>query len=535
MKVINTPFFIVLEPKSKVYWLNGGTTWFTATDIMGEWKPNKNPPEKVANAWKAEQNAVGAKNTSPRPTKDKGVPRIIVATEPTELIVADGEPKFSPIVGNELLYMSNTEDDVFMDIAAQDYYVVLSGRWYRSKSMQGPWEFVRSDQLPKSFANIPENSEKGDVLTFVAGTTQSQEAIMDSQVPQTAAIKRSEAKLQVTYDGKPQFKLIPKTTIEYAVNTDKTVLKIADRYYCCDQAVWFVANDPMGPWVICDRVPLEVQSIPPESPCYNVKYVYVYDSTPDVVYVGYTPGYYWCYPYYGTIVYGTGFYYPRWVGTVCYSRPYTWGFHVNYNPWTGWCFGMSWSSGWSFFSIGFGHHGGWWGPGGYCWRPHYNYFNHPLVIYRPVNIYTRDIMIGSKNRFRQTNLYNWGENRNRVADVGTFRMTDRSLSSSKMMAVKNQENNVFVDRDGNVLRREKGGTWLQRDQGRWSPTETQETRPLSETIRPQTEERVSQPHHQMSRPQIDSLDREHIARTRGAERTQSFRRHSSGSSSRDRQ
>jgi hypothetical protein len=183
MKVINTPFFIVLEPKSKLYWLNGGTTWFTATDIMGEWKPNKNPPEKVANAWKAEQNAVGAKNTSPRPTKDKGVPRIIVATEPTELIVADGEPKFSPIVGNELLYMSNTEDDVFMDIAAQDYYVVLSGRWYRSKSMQGPWEFVRSDQLPKSFADIPENSEKGDVLTFVAGTTQSQEAIMDSQVP----------------------------------------------------------------------------------------------------------------------------------------------------------------------------------------------------------------------------------------------------------------------------------------------------------------------------------------------------------------
>jgi hypothetical protein len=41
--------------------------------------------------------------------------------------------------------------------------------------------------------------------------------------------------------------------------------------------------------------PDDVESIPASNPHYNVKYVHVYDSTPDVVYVGYTPGYYGSY------------------------------------------------------------------------------------------------------------------------------------------------------------------------------------------------------------------------------------------------
>ena len=54
----------------------------------------------------------------------------------------------------------------------------------------------------------------------------------------------------------------------------------------------------------------EIYTIPPDCPVYNVTYVYVYSSTPDVVYVGYTPGYLWSFPYYGVPVYGTGWYYP---------------------------------------------------------------------------------------------------------------------------------------------------------------------------------------------------------------------------------
>jgi hypothetical protein len=96
-------------------------------------------------------------------------PRIIVATQPAELIVSTGPPTYSSLVGNELLYMSNTEADVVMDVPSHQYYVLLSGRWFTGKSLTGPWTYVPPNELPKSFANIPAESDKGYLLASVAG------------------------------------------------------------------------------------------------------------------------------------------------------------------------------------------------------------------------------------------------------------------------------------------------------------------------------------------------------------------------------
>ena len=75
------------------------------------------------------------------------------------------------------------------------------------------------------------------------------------------------------------------------------VIKLSDNsYYCVEAGVWFKATSPQGPWRIVDTVPEEIYTIPPSSPIYYVTYVKVYNSTPEVVYVGYTPG------YYGTVV-----------------------------------------------------------------------------------------------------------------------------------------------------------------------------------------------------------------------------------------
>ena len=89
--------------------------------------------------------------------------------------------------------------------------------------------------------------------------------------------------------------------------------------------------------------------------------------TPDVVYVGYTPGYTGSYVSHGCVVYGTGWWYRPWWGHYYYPRPSTWGFHVRWNPWWGWSFGLSYTSGPFRFSIGWGgyggypRYGGWWG------------------------------------------------------------------------------------------------------------------------------------------------------------------------------
>src|SRR5207344_3390713 len=107
--------------------------------------------------------------------------------------------------------------------------------------------------------------------------------------------------------------------------------------------------------------PKDVQKIPPSNEAYNTKYVYVYESTPEYVYMGYTPGYMGCYVYGPTIVYGTGYYYAPWYGAVYYPRPVTWGFAFSYNPWYGWSVGIGFNYGFMHIGIGFGY-GGWYGP-----------------------------------------------------------------------------------------------------------------------------------------------------------------------------
>ena len=71
-----------------------------------------------------------------------------------------------------------------------------------------------------------------------------------------------------------------------------------------------------------------IYTIPPSSPIYYVTYVKIYEATPQYVYVGYTPGYLGTVvsPY-GTVVYGTGYAYTPWIGSVWYPSPVTYGIY----------------------------------------------------------------------------------------------------------------------------------------------------------------------------------------------------------------
>ena len=56
-------------------------------------------------------------------------------------------------------------------------------------------------------------------------------------------------------------------------------------------------------------VEVETQAIPASSSLYNTKYVQIYESTPEVAYVGYYPDYVNSYNYHGSLVCGTGWWY----------------------------------------------------------------------------------------------------------------------------------------------------------------------------------------------------------------------------------
>jgi hypothetical protein len=470
-RVINTPFGVAKDAQGR-HWMSNGKEWYGAPAAKGPWTLSTNPPADLVRM-------VPKDTAKPPPAIGTGTPKvpkkIVVATEPTELIATDGAPKWKSLGDGALLYVENTVSPWIREVASGNNYLLIAGRWYRARSTTGPWAFVRPDSLPAAFASISPSSPVGGVRTSIAGTDEANDAIADAQIPQTAVVDRKSAKLTVTYDGEPQFKDIPGTKVAYALNTASQVIRVDGKYYAADNAVWFAAPTAKGPWVVADSVPEEeIAKIPADVPVYNLTHLHCYDSTPEVVYVGYTPGYVGSYPYYGVPVYGTGYPYPPyWGGPIYYPRPVTYGVHVGYNPWTGWNVGMSWSNGFFTFGISFG--------GGYgypcCGGYHGGGYHGPVFINNgDINI-GNDINNGNRvnggdrvsqlpaDRAGRDNVYNRPSSKDRVASRDVAQR-----SSQNTRAAQNRTNNVYAGSDGSVYRRTDQG-WDKRQGDSWSRDE----------------------------------------------------------------
>jgi hypothetical protein len=198
--------------------------------------------------------------------------------------------------------------------------------------------------------------------------------VIANSVPQVATVKRSAARLEFGYDGPPQFRPIEGTALESAVNAPVPVIRVDwHNYYALDNGVWFFSESPDGPWAAATWVPPVIYSIPHSSPLHYVTYVRVYDATADDVYVGYTPGYVGSYvALNSTVVYGTGWSYSPWIGSVWYCPPVTWGF--------GFSFWYTWWNPWPWRPVVWA---GWWGPPRPFFRPWWGPWVAPVAV-RPV-------------------------------------------------------------------------------------------------------------------------------------------------------
>lgn len=552
--VVNTPFTIVKNNDNKFY-LYGGKHWYSADAATGPYNPVNTIPgnlQKVEQAVNEANSAnVGYEDASAA-TQDNTISNIIVSTQPAELIQTDGPANFTRIDSTNLTYASNSGNDIFMDVNTRQYYVLISGRWYTSPSLLNHWKYISADKLPEDFANIPEGSAKDNVLASVAGTEAAREAVMDAQIPQTAKVDRNTATTNVTYNGDPHFQSIQGTDMQYAINTSSSVVLIRGIYYAVDNGVWFQSTGgPNGPWIVCTERPSDVDLIPPRCPLYNIKYVYIYDVTPGYVYMGYTPGYLNTFIYGPTVVYGTGFYYDPWFDGYYYTRPWTWGFNMCYNPWVGWSIGYGYRFGWFHFGITVGRPGywagGWWGP--HVYRPPYvwnrnrqygyygnNYYrnrnirvnnNYVTNIYvnRPgVTIRNNRSFINNNRPGNRRPVFDNNNNPNRLPpnsvssrpNFNQNRSPQRDQSQPDIIrqnpgapvnpapalpqTQRTPNNNVFSDRNGNVFQRNPNNNnqWEQRQSNQWR----------------------SVPNN--SNPTVRELNRGQQMRERGEMRTQNF-------------
>ena len=548
-----------------------GDRWVTSTTVNGPWRLAASVPpnaQQMRDALAKDENQSQA-DLLEDPGEDvtallaKGkIPDVIVSTVPAELIVTEGAPEMKPIAGTQILYVANTSGDILLDLENQSYYVPLTGRWFRAKSLDGPWQFVDGEALPKDFAKIPTNNPKASVLATVPGTPAAQEAVIANSIPQTAEVNREDAKFESKYDGEPQFEAVPDTSLQYAANTPTPVIRVdPTSYYAVQGGVWFMGGSPFGPWVVATAVPPVIYSIPTASPIHYVTYVRIYRYSPTVVWVGYTPGYLGtCYSPWGTVVYGTGWNYRPWIGNYWYGAPMTWGFGVgiSWNPWSGWNVGFGWGGYRPIYRPYWGPYYGWhrpptWNrPPGY--RPGYPrptpYGRPPGVSITHVNVYNRPGIArpGVKPAVRPApqpavrpgtrpapgtapgttrpstrpapGATNPSNPSTRPAPGATnpsnpsTRPAPGATNPSTRPATRpapSRPDNVYAGNDGNVYRPKPGGSgWETNDKGKWKPVQP-ETRPSTQPpqARPGTapqqkpQQPQARPAPQPSRPSVD--------------------------------
>ena len=167
-RAINTRVLLLKDAAGEHY-LHLYDGYVEAPTLSGPWKAASQPP---AGAEVAEKAAIDSgqvdlmrgqtdATTGKMPTLSASTPPdVFVETRPAELITFNGQPAYASIPGTALLYAENTSGNVFKCLTDQQTYLLISGRWYRAPSLDGPWQFVPANQLPGEFANITDSARR---------------------------------------------------------------------------------------------------------------------------------------------------------------------------------------------------------------------------------------------------------------------------------------------------------------------------------------------------------------------------------------
>ena len=545
---VNTNWDLFQHEPTNTLYLRNNDTWLKATDVKGPWSPAGTLPGSFKKLPDEENWKDVKANLPGKPIKASAVPKVFVSLQPAELILLTGEPSYLLVQSTELLWVSNTESDVFRMGKAGPVYYLVAGRWFSAPDFTGPWTFA-TPTLPADFKKIPLEHDRSRVLASVPGTDQAAEAVLLAQVPQTARVNKKELKApDVAFQGDAQFTPIETTTVERAVNTDKDIFKVGDAYYMCYQGVWFVGKGSSGPWEVASSVPQEIYKIPTSSPAHHVTYVTIEeDNDDDWVVFAAAAGYTGMMVAYGCTMWGTGYYYPPYWGYGGYYPYYyghfpTYGYSAWYNPWTG-AYGRS-----------AGVYGPYGGAGvGARYNPRTGTYARGAAAYGPYGArgvaQAYNPRTGTYAATRQgSNVYgSWGSTAVQRGDdwAKTNRYTNRqtgattrTIRTDEGSAVTRQGagggrvavgdgGNVYAGNDGNVYRRQDG-TWQKYDNGGWNNTDRQ---PSGERPTP-TDRSTTRQQPTVDRTTQDQLNRDAAARREGTQRTNDYGNYRSGSGTR---
>ena len=260
---VNTNWDLFVNTPEMALYLRNDDTWLKAFDIKGPWAPAGKLPASFGNL-PADENWKDVKASVPgKPVAASAAPSVFVSTEPAELLLLRGAPVYELVAGTSVLWVSNTDSDLFRMGKTGAFYYLVAGRWFSAEDLNGPWTFA-TPKLPEDFKKIPLEHARSRVLASVPGTDQATEAVLLAEIPHTARVDTKQLQApEVQYQDDPQFQPIDGTTLSRAANTDKDIIKVGDLYYMCFQAVWFTSRDATGPWEVAKTVPRRFTQFPP--------------------------------------------------------------------------------------------------------------------------------------------------------------------------------------------------------------------------------------------------------------------------------
>ena len=153
----------------------------------------------------------------------------------------------------DLLWVSNTESDVFRLGKTGPVYYLVAGRWFSAPDFTGPWTFA----TPKLPDGLQEDSARARTLARAGvgarAPIEAIEAVLLAQIPQTARVEQDQVRspageLQRRARSSRRSRARPCSA---RVNTDKDIIQAGAVYYYCSQGVWFTGKS--ADWAVAGR------------------------------------------------------------------------------------------------------------------------------------------------------------------------------------------------------------------------------------------------------------------------------------------
>ena len=405
-RVANTPFIVLQAQDGSFVVRLGSAHWMGSADMGQGYAPVAPPPDAVISALgnppapPAGAHPPAATDGAFTSTANGDLPDVRIVTEPTVLVAIHGEPILADVAPGVQMAV-NAECPLLRTSQPDAWWTLASGRWFSAPRLDGSWSRVRPGNVPAAFVQLPDDRQFDAMKASVPGTPQASAAVTAAQETRTIQVSRATARCSATWRGNPLFTAVPGTLLRCSLNASQPVIECDRRWYCCDNAVWFSADDPQGPWALCDSLPDAIAQIPAASPAFQVTGVDIVGADDASVTFGYDPSYLGTCIDDGTVVYGTGWQaapvdlgdggwasLPQTYGMPAFFDPVTGTFapptedslqdtqpalqsEVLVSGWSGWGWCPGWTSAWAW---GW-RNPAWWTDWGSWWRNWNPYWN----------------------------------------------------------------------------------------------------------------------------------------------------------------